>query len=1113
MNTKKIAILLIAFLNLILVSNVTAQQISPFIFGQNAWMPDSIGSKKFYGKFEANWSAVAQSGANIVRYGGIAVDENNPTKYQYIKMVDQMRANGVEPILQVPYDNGRFTAQNAASIVQHVNVTMSRNVKYWIIANEPDLGYSFSSASQVASYIKQFSTAMKAVDPTIKIIGPECAWYNTNIINGLTTPGGSSDITGKDANGRYYIDYISFHTYPLLAGASSRSAVITNLTGSGKLEANLTDLNARLANCNSYHGRTGASALQSAVTEINVNYQNPSGDGLYGVGASSFLGGQFWAEVLGTAMKKSVGILTFWSTVEGNTDELNIGYLNRGNFQKKPSYYHFQMLSQNFSGNYANGTDNQANVKAFGSKNSSQVAVMIMNQDAGVNFNYTVRLDQNTVSGSSPLKVNINAGIAKEYSGTINNQSTQVLVFDLAGNLIKKIDYGISTHAAANLAPTIQTFTPSPSPALTATVTAASGTNICPGGSVVLNANTGSGYAYQWKKNGTNITGATSSSYTATTAGSYQVQITQGSATATSNPVTVTVTNLTATITPAGPTTFNAGGSVVLNANTGSGYTYQWKKNGTNITGATGSSYTANSAGSYTVVVKSGTCSVTSAAVTVTVGSLAATITPAGPTTFPTGGSVLLQANTGSGYTYQWKKNGTNITGATAANYTATTSGSYVVVVKSGTLTATSTAITVTVTNLTATITPSGPTTFGPGGSVVLQGNTGTGYTYKWKKNGVDIAGATSSSYTATTSGSYQLKITYGTASAYSAPVTVTVTNTVASITPAGPIALCTGSTIKLQATTGTGYTYQWKKNGANISGAISSSYIASSSGSYSVAIKIGAVTATSAPVVVNVDSPKATITVGGGSTVLPTTGESITLYATTAAGYSYQWRKNGVSIPGATASTYRVTSAGSYQLKVMLGTCADYSSQVSITGAATLKMNGADTLYGRINIGKAKVKGDPGKAMAGKDAKERGKVKTGKKASGKDEPGNEAKAEGPAGKGDESSGKDDASMESMEESDESSARTEASPVTENVFNVSIGPNPSVDQFGIKINTSGEEPVKVSIYDMNGRLCLEKKDLPCNETVKLGYELSPGQYIVQVEQGGRKEAIKIVKSN
>jgi hypothetical protein len=76
----------------------------------------------------------------------------------------------------------------------------------------------------------------------------------------------------------------------------------------------------------------------------------------------------------------------------------------------------------------------------------------------------------------------------------------------------------------------------------------------------------------------------------------------------------------TASITAAGPTTFCQGGSVVLNANTGTGFTYQWKKNGNNISGAIAASYTANTAGSYTVIVTDGNgCSATSTATTITV--------------------------------------------------------------------------------------------------------------------------------------------------------------------------------------------------------------------------------------------------------------------------------------------------------------------------------------------------------------------------------------------------------------------------------------------------------------------------------------------------------------
>lgn len=59
-----------------------------------------------------------------------------------------------------------------------------------------------------------------------------------------------------------------------------------------------------------------------------------------------------------------------------------------------------------------------------------------------------------------------------------------------------------------------------------------------------------------------------------------------------------------------------------------------------------------------------------------------ASITPAGPTTFCNGGSVLLTANQSSGVSYQWQKNGVNISGATSQNYTASTSGNYSVILQ-----------------------------------------------------------------------------------------------------------------------------------------------------------------------------------------------------------------------------------------------------------------------------------------------------------------------------------------------------------------------------------------------------------------------------------------------
>lgn len=60
----------------------------------------------------------------------------------------------------------------------------------------------------------------------------------------------------------------------------------------------------------------------------------------------------------------------------------------------------------------------------------------------------------------------------------------------------------------------------------------------------------------------------------------------------------------------------------------------------------------------------------------------------------------------------------------------------------------------------TSTITPSGPTTFCFGNSIILNANTGTGLTYVWERDGIVLSGLTSSSITVTNSGNYKVIVT-----------------------------------------------------------------------------------------------------------------------------------------------------------------------------------------------------------------------------------------------------------------------------------------------------------------------------------------------------------------
>ena len=137
------------------------------------------------------------------------------------------------------------------------------------------------------------------------------------------------------------------------------------------------------------------------------------------------------------------------------------------------------------------------------------------------------------------------------------------------------------------------------------------------------------------------------------------------------------------TITPSGTVTMCSNASVTLTASGGPGITYQWLKNNKNISGATNQTYLAKVAATFQVSETNTLgCTGKSAGVTVVVYSLpSAVITPLGDLNICVSGSVVLQANAGSGLLYQWKKGVNLIAGATNQHYTATAVGTYKVTV------------------------------------------------------------------------------------------------------------------------------------------------------------------------------------------------------------------------------------------------------------------------------------------------------------------------------------------------------------------------------------------------------------------------------------------------
>jgi uncharacterized delta-60 repeat protein len=142
-------------------------------------------------------------------------------------------------------------------------------------------------------------------------------------------------------------------------------------------------------------------------------------------------------------------------------------------------------------------------------------------------------------------------------------------------------------------------------------------------------------------------------------------------------------------------TSILSGGSYVLSVRaSGTGpYTYQWKKDGVDVVGATSSilvlgSVTASNAGTYTVVVGNGVGSpVTSAPALVSLGAVPAFATSPANATVTNGGTVTLSVTTSGTvpFTYVWKLGGVDVPNATGSSLTlsniqASNLGSYTVV-------------------------------------------------------------------------------------------------------------------------------------------------------------------------------------------------------------------------------------------------------------------------------------------------------------------------------------------------------------------------------------------------------------------------------------------------
>ncbi|MFM8179727.1 MAG: immunoglobulin domain-containing protein, partial [Candidatus Kapaibacterium sp.] len=400
----------------------------------------------------------------------------------------------------------------------------------------------------------------------------------------------------------------------------------------------------------------------------------------------------------------------------------------------------------------------------------------------------------------------------------------------------------------------------------------------------------------------------------------------------------------------------------------GTGLSYQWRKGGVPVAGATNATYiiptpVVADAGIYSVVAANTCGSVTSSDATLTI------TVPAAFATQPVSQSVCRGANLvltvavnvdATSPSYRWRLNGSdlplsaypsaNTPTLTIANIQSFEAGGYScqVITPCQPLGTVSSVAAVTVNAPTAIAQQPTGTTVCEGSPVsFLVGATGTNLSYQWLKDGVPVNGATNSIYliantTGPDNGSYTVNV-----GGLCSPTTVTssaallVVNTNPRITaaPVADRAVCQGSTVNFTTSaSGTGLTYRWRFNGSTITGNASAStptlvlngVTGANAGSYDCVItgRCSSTGVTTNAATLSINTP-ISITTQPVSRVVCSRADVSFSVANVGTGAVYQWRFNGFPVlgnPSAFTNTLTVTgvsaaNAGTYDV-IISGTC-----------------------------------------------------------------------------------------------------------------------------------------------------------------------------------------------
>lgn len=312
----------------------------------------------------------------LLRIGGYNNDANVPTPFdgaEYDRAVAYAHAVGAEPLVQAPLladvDGQEPTAATAADMVTYANVTQGYGIRYFAIGNEPDLyatqgslknmsdpaipGYTPEAYCETA---REFADAMRAVDPSIQIVGPDLSWHYVP---------GNDWLTPILQNCGDVFDVVSFHRYPFGSDAATLAAA----------EADATSFAGAIAHVRGIMQATGQGDKPLALTEMNVVYNATTCQ----LSASPrTTGSGLWlADAVGTALKQQLFTSAVWDI--SDDDGYALGLLGPAPAHApRPPYYAYLLYAEHFGQTLVDVVATPPHVHAYASRNAAGNATQVI---------------------------------------------------------------------------------------------------------------------------------------------------------------------------------------------------------------------------------------------------------------------------------------------------------------------------------------------------------------------------------------------------------------------------------------------------------------------------------------------------------------------------------------------------------------------------------------------------------------------------------------------------------------------------------------------------------------------------------------------------------------